>query len=437
MVVEAELQRRERAGDPVRVGIVGAGYMGRGIARRLLRPLPGMRLAAVANRTLSNAVRSYEEAGAEPPRVCDTPVDLERAVESGTPAVTESPEVLCGAGSIDVVVEATGEVEFGARVALEAIGAGKHVVLMNAELDATVGPILKTYADSAGVVITNTDGDEPGVAMNLVRLVRTVGADPVCAGNIKGLIDHRRTPETQKAFAELHGQKPFLITSFADGTKLSMEATVLANATGFGVVERGMRGYECEHVRDLLDVFRPEDFAGGGRVEYTLGAAPHTGAFVIARDTDPLEHAYMRYFKMGDGPLYCFYTPFHLPHLQIATSIARAALFDDATVAPLGAPSCDVITMAKRPLRAGEVLDGIGGFLTYGAIENATESWQHRCLPMGLSEGCRVLRDLPMDHPLAYEDVAMPAERRIDRLRREQDDRFAPGAPDRVRPRSG
>ena len=262
--------------------------------------------------------------------------------------------------------------------------------------------------------------------MNLFRFVKTIGYNPVCAGNIKGMIDHYRTPETQRAFAEKHNQKPIMITSFADGTKLSMETTVLANATGFGVATRGMHGYECKHVKDLLDIFSPDAFSAGGLIEYTIGAAPHTGAFVLGYNEDPVNQQYMNYFKMGDGPLYCFYTPYHLPHLQIVTTVARAALFQDPTVTPLGKPQTDVITMAKRPLKAGEILDGIGGFCSYGDIENADTSMKGRHLPMGLSVGCRVKHDLPIDYPLTYADVEMPNERLVDVLRREQDRRFFP-----------
>ncbi len=424
IIVDTALEKREADGDPVRVGIIGAGYMGRGIARQFLKPLTGMRLGAVANRTLSEAKRAYTDANIDSVQHCTTVAELESALEKGRGAIADDWTLLCDADQIDVILEATGEVEFAAQVAMRAINAGKHVVLMNAEVDATIGPILKAYADKAGVVITNTDGDEPGVAMNLFRFVKTIGYHPVCVGNIKGMIDHYRTPDTQRAFAEKYNQKPIMITSFADGTKLSMETTVLANATGFGVGQPGMFGIECNHVKDTLDFFQPEQFKDGGLVDYTIGAEPHTGAFVIGFNEDPVNQQYMNYFKMGDGPLYCFYTPYHLPHLQIVTTVARAALFHDATVTPIGKPCCDVMTLAKRPLKAGEELDGIGGFCTYGMIENAETVMKNGGLPMGLSHGCRVKSDLPIDHILTYDDVEMPAVRLADTLRAEQDARF-------------
>ena len=420
IIVDTALEKREREGKPIRVGLIGAGYMGRGIALQFLTPLVGMKLVAIANRTLPDAERAYLQAGIDSVRTVGTVAQLESAIDGGQFAITENAVLLCEAGNIDVIIEATGEIEFGAHVVLKAIGNGKHVVLMNAELDATVGPILKVHADRAGVVITNTDGDEPGVAMNLFRFAKTIGLKPVLAGNLKGMIDPYRTPDTQREFAEKHHQKPRMITSFADGTKLSMETTVLANATGFRVGKRGMFGPRCSHVKDALKQFPLELFKDGGLVDYLLGAEPHTGAFVLGFNDHPVKRQYMNYFKMGDGPLYVFYTPFHLPHVQIATTVARAALFHDATVAPLGKPSCEVITVAKRDLKKGEILDGIGGFTCYGMIDNAPTCRNENLLPMGLSETCRLTVDVPRDRAVAYSDIELPQGRLCDTLKDEQ-----------------
>src|SRR5216684_1759090 len=416
IIVDAALEKREKEGNPVRVGLVGAGYMGRGIALQLLTPMVGMRLVAICNRSLSEAGRAYREAGIEAVRTVDSAPQLEHAIANCQYAITDDPTLVCRAEGIDAIIECTGEVEFGARVTLAAIEHGKHVVLMNAELDATVGPILKVYADRNGVVITNTDGDEPGVAMNLYRFVKMIGYRPVAAGNFKGMIDPYRTPDTQKTFAEKYHQKARMITSFADGTKLSMEATILANATGFRVARRGMYGHRCAHVRDTLKLYAVDELLAGGIVDYILGAEPHTGAFVLGYTDHPAKREYMSYFKMGDGPLYAFYTPYHLPHLQVVSTVARAVLFHDATVAPMGEPVCDVVTVAKRDLRAGEVLDGIGGFATYGVIDNAPAVQRDNLLPVGLSQDCRVVRDISRDQPIGFDDVEVPPNRLCDRL---------------------
>ena len=187
---------------------------------------------------------------------------------------------------------------------------------MNAELDGTLGPILKVYADKAGVVVSNADGDQPGVIMNLYRYVKTIGFKPVLAGNMKGLQDAYRTPKTQAAFAAQHNQKTHAVTSFADGSKISMEMAVVANATGFKVGKRGMYGPPCSRVEDAVDLFDKKELLNGGLVDYVLGALPGGGVFVIAHCDDPVQIPYMYYYKMGEGPFYVFYTPYHLPHVE-------------------------------------------------------------------------------------------------------------------------
>ncbi len=424
IIVDTALEKREKEGNPVRVGLIGAGYMGRGITLQFLTPLAGMRLVAIANRTISNAERAYQQAGVDSVERVENVAQLETAIMRGRFSVANDPTLLCEANGIDIIIEATGEIEFGAYVVLKAIDNGKHVVMLNAELDATLGPIIKVYADRAGVIITNTDGDEPGVAMNLFRFVKTIGFKPVLAGNLKGMIDYYRTPETQLAFATKYNQKPAKIASFADGTKLSMETTVLANATGFKVGKRGMYGHSCTHVKDVLKLYPSKLFEKSGLVDYILGAEPHTGAFVVGHCDHPIKRQYMNYFKMGEGPLYVFYTPYHLPHVQVATTAARAVLFKDATVAPLGRPMCDVITIAKRDLRKGEVLDGLGGFTCYGMIDNAEVCRKENLLPMGLSEGCRLRVDVRRDQAIGYADIELPEGRLCDKLRDEQNAYF-------------
>jgi predicted homoserine dehydrogenase-like protein len=425
IIVDKALEKRQQEGNSIRVAMVGAGYMGRGIALQILTAIVGMRLVAISNRTLSEAERAYREAGADSVKTVETGAQLEEAMAQGRYAITDDAMLLCQAEGIDAVIEATGEVEFGAHVVLKAIENGKHVILMNAELDATVGPILKVYADRAGVVITNADGDQPGVVMNLFRFVKTIGYDPVLAGNIKGLQDHYRTPKTQAAFAAKHNQKPRLITSFADGTKISMEMAVVANATGFRVGQRGMYGPRCTHVTEALNLFPMDQLLNGGLVDFVLGAEPGPGVFVLGHNEHPIKQQYMKYFKMGEGPLYVFYTPYHLPHLEVPITVARAVLFQDAAVAPIAGPVCDVITVAKRDLKAGEVLDGIGGFTCYGMIENSDVCQAENLLPMGLSEGCCLKRDVPKDQVITYADVKLPEGRLCDKLRVEQTAYFA------------
>ena len=410
---------------PIRVALVGAGVTARMIALHLQTPVPGIRLVVIANRTVAKASAAFGRGDLPEARTCD---ELEGFIAANRPCVTADYLLACSAGNVDVVVEVTGTVEFGAAVALAAIRHRKHVVLVNAELDSTLGPILKVHADRAGVVITNTDGDEPGVAMTLLRYLRGIGLRPVAAGNLKGMIDPYRNPDTQREFALKYQQDAGKVTSFADGTKLSMETTILANATGFRVGRRGMFGPKCAHVKEMTKLLPLEPMLAHGLVDYALGAEPHTGAFVLVYEENPRKRQELGYYKMGDGPIYAFYTPYHLPHLQIAASIL-AAQRGDATVTPLGAPVCEVATLAKRDLRAGERLDGVGGFTAYGTIENADVFSAGNFLPIGLSEGCVLRRPVPKDQPVTYADVELPPGRLCDRLRAEQNAFFSNPSP--------
>jgi predicted homoserine dehydrogenase-like protein len=224
------------------------------------------------------------------------------------------------------------------------------------------------------------------------------------------MVDYYRNPETQRAFAEKNDQDARKVTSFADATKLSMETTVLANATGFRVGRRGMHGPACKDVSEMARLLPADQMLETGLVDYALGAAPHTGAFVVVHEDSPLKQAQLGYYKLGAGPFYVFYTPYHLPHIQIASTIGRAAVHRDATVAPLAGPVCEVVTVAKRDLKAGERLDGIGGFCAYGLIDNAAPSRAASALPIGLSEGCVLRRDVLKDQVVSFDDVVVSGQ---------------------------
>jgi len=428
MSVDTELSKLEDSGTPIRVGMIGAGATGRAIALQLGTPVPGMRLVAIANRTPQHAERAFREAGFENWARVETASRAEEQIARGVPVLTSDPLVLTSCNAIDILLEVTGSVEPAANVVLDALKYRKHVVLVNAELDSLIGPILKAKADEAGVIITNTDGDEPGVAMTLVRYLRTLGLRVVAAGNIKGMVDYYRNPDTQRGFAEKNDQDVKKVTSFADSTKLSMEATLIANATGFHVGRRGMYGPACDYVRQVADLLPGDEMLSTGLVDYALGAAPHTGAFAIIHEENPLKKTQLAYYKLGNGPFYVFYTPFHLPHLQIGSTIGRAVIHHDATVAPMGGPVCEVAAVAKRNLKAGERLDGVGGFCTYGLIENRSSALEMRALPIGLSEGCVLARDVAKDEVVSTDDIHPVNETLVWKLWREQNERWPAAA---------
>lgn len=426
LILDTALARREAEDRPIRVGMIGAGFMGRGLANQIVNSVPGMRLVAVANRTLANAERAYAEAGVEPVRV-ENASQLDAAIEKGTPAVLEDAFELLKAVHLDCVVDVTGAVEFGARVTVAAIEHGLPVVTMNAELDGTVGPLLAHRARAAGIVLTGCDGDQPGVQANLMRFVKGLGVTPLVAGNIKGLQDEYRTPTTQKAFAEKWGQDPYMVTSFADGTKISFEQAIVANAFGLTVPKRGMNGWDHEgHVDELTDRYDVDQLCElGGVVDYVVKSKPSPGVFVLGTHDDPKQRHYLNLYKLGEGPLYSFYTPYHLCHFEVPNSVVRAVDFADAALAPPAGPQVDVVTTAKQDLKAGHTLDGLGGYDTYGVAESTPVTRTERLLPMGVAEGCALTRDVTKDEVLTYGDVTLPPDRLVDQLREEQEKLFA------------
>ncbi len=414
IIVDNALQTREAEGRPIRVGLIGAGFISRGLANHIVNTKPGMRLAGVFSRRLQPAFDLCQYAG-----ICDavapkTQPEVELAIREGKVVVTDNAFLLARSEGIDVLVDVTGSVEFGARLALEAFQHKKDVVLLNAEIDATIGPILQVHAEKHGAILSACEGDEPGLQINLFRWVKGLGLTPRVIGNIKGLQDPYRNPTTQKGFAEKWGQNPAMVTSFADGSKISFEQAIVANATGFVVRSRGMsRGLEYKD--DVMKKTRKL----GGIVDYVVGT-PLTKVYVLAEHPDPKQQHYLNLYKMGSGPLYSFFLPYHLVHFEVPTAIARVVLFRDSIAKPLGGPVVEVCAVAKRDLKAGEVLDDYGMYMTYGEAVNAEEMCRMHYLPEGLVEGCTLKQDVPKDSVITYENVNLPANRRADQLRAEQ-----------------
>ena len=422
ILVDTALKAREMEGRPVRVGLLGAGFISRGLANHIVNTTPGMRLVGVYNRTLQRAFDLCDYAGL---RDVVSPVaqrEIDSAIRDGKVVVTEDAFMLARSSEVDVLVDVTGSVEFGARVACEAFRCGTDVVLLNAEIDATIGPILQVYARNHGVILSACDGDEPGLQINLYRWVKGLGLTPRVLGNIKGLQDPYRNPTTQKGFADKWGQNPAMVTSFADGSKISFEEAIVANATGFKVRSRGMsRGMEYKD--DVMKIGKLYDIEEvrrlGGVVDYVVGT-PLTKIYCLAEHPDPKQQHYLSLYKMGEGPLYSFFTPYHLVHFEVPNAIARVALFRDSVAKPLGGPVVEVCAVAKRDLCSGETLDDYGMYMTYGEAVNADEMCRNRYLPEGLVEGCLLKRDVPKDEVLTYDDVVLPSGRLADQLRAEQ-----------------
>ncbi|MEZ5947365.1 MAG: SAF domain-containing protein [Hyphomonas sp.] len=435
IIVDTALRKRQAEGRPIKVGMIGAGFMGSGVVLQIAESVPGMQLCAIAARTPQRGVDAFTQTfDASDVVLASGQAELEDAIQANKPVVIDDPVALGQAEGLDAILEVTGSMDFAASGVLAAIESGKHVILMNAELDGTIGPLLKAKADKAGVVFTNVDGDQPGVQMNLYRFVQGIGVKPVLCGNIKGLQDPYRNPDTQRGFAEKWGQNVNMVTSFADGTKISYEQAIVANGTGMRVARRGMIGPDptgrdptlpLRPLEEYIDLLAPHiDPDGPGIVDYVVGAKPGPGVFVLGTHDNPRQQHYLNLYKLGTGPYYLFYTPYHLCHFEVPMTIARAVLFNDAALAPIGAPKVGVVSIAKRDLPAREVIDELGGFASYAEAENMDQIVRDNLLPAGLAAGARLTRPVKKDQPITMTDVVLPEGRLIDRLYKEQLEMF-------------
>jgi predicted homoserine dehydrogenase-like protein len=421
MNVFGQLDRRALAmGRPARVAVVGTGYFGGNLIRRLAQ-VRGMTPAVAANRTLDRAVDALRATGTPDSQiqVCDDPLTAELALENGCSVATSCLTLAAHIPSVDVIMEATGNVVVGAEVALAAIRGGKHIVSGNPETMCTVGPILAHYAREQGVVYSDVDGDQGGMLKDLYDYVVGLGFTPVVAGNPKGVLKTYATPETQADFAAQAGIKPWIASAAADGTKMQVENAIVANATGMQPARFGMFGPQTTLETLLTDFDALGLFEHGPIVEYTLGVP--AGVFMVIRSDDAHTRADLRYLKMGDGPHYLLFRPNVLVHYIAPLSAAEALLYGTATITPRGAPVAEVVAVAKRDLRAGERLDGIGGFDVYGRITTAADAHQRDLLPIGLAEFARLERDVRRDQVVPLDAVTLEDDNLVLDLRSQQD----------------
>ena len=304
IITDNALKFRQNIGNPIRVGIIGAGYMSKGLVNQIERYTPGMKVVAISNRTIEKALGCYHQAGIENIIEVSNASQLSDAIAQGNYAVCGDASILCEADGVDIIVEATGTIDYAASSVLNAVKNYKPVVLLNAELDATLGPILKHYADKSGVILSGSDGDQPGVIMNLYRFVKGLGFDPLVAGNIKGFLDFHKNPTDMAEYAKKAGQNVNMITSFTDGTKIAFEQASVANATGMVVNKRGMNAFRStEHVDELTKLYDVDELKElGGIVDYVVGPKPGPGVYVFATSDDPLSKEYLRYLKLSKGP---------------------------------------------------------------------------------------------------------------------------------------
>jgi len=419
-----KLRMRHEAHDPIRVGIVGCGQMGSGLAHAT-SAVQGMRVVAIADIDPARAIATFVDLGYDRADVVvtDTETAAAGALAAGRPLVTADALLLTRLDRLEANVEATGVPDVGARVAYASIANRKPVIMLNVETDVTVGLYLSTLAREAGTVYTVASGDEPGVLKMLYEQAVLMGFEVVCLGKGKNnIIDFDATPESCAEEAASKGMNPKMLAAFKDGTKTMVEMTAVANSTGLVPDVPGMHGPNVD-VHDLDRVFIPA-LDGGiltrrGCVDYTTGPIAPGVFAVVYSDNDRIRKD-MRFITHADGPYYLHFRPYHLCDLETPQSIAEAVLMGEVTVAAEGRHA-EVVAVAKRDIRAGQRVGGIGGPDYFGRIHAHEDLVRGQLVPIGIAEGGVALRDIPKGASLSQDAFAPDDTTFVADLRRRQD----------------
>ena len=427
--INNKLKALEEKGKRIKVAIIGAGLMGTGLVTQISL-MKGMTPSILVDRTEEKAVKAYLSAGITLDQIiiAKTLKDVNLGMELGKFVVSSNIEHASQANLIDVVVDATGRPHVGAKIAMNSIKNKKHIVMLNIEADATIGHILNKYATEAGVVYTGSAGDEPGAVKEIYDFADVLGFNilALCKGKNNPL-DFKMTPDRLIERAAKDKLNPRMLTSFIDGTNTMIEMAVVANATGFIPDIRGCHGPDAE-LKTLPKLFSLKEQGGilnqYGIVDFVKGVAP--GVFAVVSSDKIIVNEQMKFLKMGDGPNYILYRPYHLTSLETPISVARAFFDGIPTIAPLDRrPSAEVITVAKRDLKSGEHLDSIGGYTVYGTMDTFEQGKKENLVPIGLIDDKTIVnKDIKMGQTISYDDIILD-DSYICKLRREQDKLFS------------
>lgn len=414
--------------NSIKVAIVGAGKMGKGLVNQMTR-IKGMMPSLVINRNVKKALHALLSAGirGDDIIVSNSLKDINFALERGKYAVSEYMDLAAKAYGVQAVVDATGVPEVGAKLSLDAIENKKHIIMLNVEADSVVGPILYKYAQEAGVIYTGTAGDEPGAVMELYDFAVGLGFEVLVIGKGKNNpINLDVNPDTVYEEAIRKDLKPHMLAAFIDGTNTMIEMTCMANATGFVPDIRGGHGVES-NIDNLTNIFKLKEEGGILNkykiVDYVRGIAP--GVFLIFTTNLEEIHKQLEYLNMGPGPNYVLYRPYHLTSLETPNTIYEACVNNKATIAPTEGVIADTVTVAKRDLKAGERLDRIGGYTVYGSIEEHEVAKKENLVPIGLiDENTKVLKDIKKGEFITYDMIELDTSTSIYKLRKLQDEQI-------------
>ncbi|MCM3031062.1 MULTISPECIES: SAF domain-containing protein [unclassified Niallia] len=413
MSIYTKLLQRERENAPIKVGVIGAGQMGFGMIAQISK-IPGMIVTGICDVNVQAAQRAADFYSSQSAR-------------KDSIVVTNDYRKVIQSNNVEVIVDATGVPEVGANVSLEALRSKKHIVLLNVEVDITIGSIMYQMFSNAGLIYTGSAGDEPAATLELYEFAKTMGLEVLVAGKGKNNpFNPLSNPDTAAAEAKSKNMSAHMLAAFQDGTKTMAEMNLLSNAIGLIPDKVGMHGVSAT-VQDVADKLDLKENGGVlnsfGVVEYVNGLAP--GVFVIVKsELEPVDEE-LRYLKVGKGPHYVFYRPYHLASLETPITIAKAVLEHDSSIHPLGAPISETVTVAKRDIKAGETLDGIGGYSVRGVLETHSDMKKNGHIPIGLISGKVIAkRDIKTGTFLTFDDIELDTNTTVWKLRALQDQLF-------------
>ena len=433
--MDKKLAKREEEGKIIRAGIVGAGQMGRGMVTQMAL-MKGIMPAIVSDIKFENVINAFHYAGISDDEiaVAKTLEEANRYMEQGKYVATENADFISAANLVEVAIDVTGVPEVGVKIAIDAMNNHKHVVMMDVETDVVIGSYLKKLGDKNGVVYTGSAGDEPGAVMELYSFARAMGMDVKVMGKGKNnKLDYDCNPDAVLEEATRRKMSPRMLTSFKDGTKTMVEMTAMSNATGLVPDVVGGHGPSAspkDRCADLNELFKLKKDGGilnrHGVVEYVNGIAP--GVFVTVTTSNE-EIAYqMGYHSMGPGPLWTLYRPYHLCNLETPLTVAKIVIDGEPTIIPLDGPVSECIAVAKRDLKAGETIDGIGGYTTYGSIATAEETYAKGYVVYALvNKNTRMKCDVKKGTLLTLDMVELDTSTQLYQVRKEQDKMYNNG----------
>jgi len=425
-MIRQELLRLKARGNPIRVGVSGAGWIGSGFVAQVAH-VPGMEVTVLADADTCTAWEAFTATGVERDGIIEAnaPGPAMDALRAGKRVVTGDYTLAAQLDAVDIVADITPSPAIGAETAYACIQHGKDVVMVNIEADVTVGRILNRLARQAGVLYTVSSGDEPGCLMELYDFVTSLGYEVIVIGKGKNNpLNSAATPDTVAESARRTDKDPFQVASYVDGTKTMFEMTCAANATGCLPMQRGMVGPEAT-LETVSEIFALEEDGGitqfPGAVDFVQGPSMAGGVFVVVRVEDERIRADLQYLKVGKGKYFTFFRPYHLWFLEAPISVARAHLYRQTTLVPLEQPIADVMTVAKRALKPGERLDDFGGFTFYGVMDRAEEARALNALPVGLAPGAEIVQSVAVNEIVTWDDVHLDEDSVVVKLRRQQD----------------